>query len=299
MIKKKFMILIGMFACQGFAGQMDIPGGKIYYEVLGSGEPVIILHGGPGLDQKYLKPGLNKLAETNQVVFYDQRGCGKSKIDNINNQSINMDEYILDLENLRIHLGYEKINLLGHSFGGFVAAHYAIKYPENVKGLILLCSSPLDHEGILEFLSNLKSKISPMYLSIAPLFDENKFLNLSVEEITSKRKKMFATYFSNSKQIDTLDLSCELDEARAGFHIHKCFHDYMLDEKLNLHLQLQNLDIRTLIIHGKDDIIPLQSAENTHKSLKNSELAIIENCGHFPQIEQNDQMHAHFQRFLN
>ena len=107
---------------QGF---VTINGGSLYYQKFGSGIPIIVVHGGPGLDQGYLQPQLLQLASDYELIFYDQRGSGKSLDTKINEKYITLPQFIEDLEALRNYLGFNKFILMGHSWGGFLAMQYA------------------------------------------------------------------------------------------------------------------------------------------------------------------------------
>lgn len=117
-------------------GYVDANGVFIYYKVFGKGDPLVIVHGGPGASHDYFLPHLIPLARTNRLVFIDERGSGRSeKLDNVKLYTVeNMAE---DVEAVRRALNLGKINLLGHSYGGVVAQAYAFKYPNNLRHLIL------------------------------------------------------------------------------------------------------------------------------------------------------------------
>jgi proline iminopeptidase len=117
-------------------GFVDVGDVFIYYKALGTGEPLVILHGGPGASHDYLLPYLIPLAKTNRLVFIDERGSGRStKLDDPSGYTVaNMAD---DVEAVRIALRLGKINLLGHSYGGVLAQAYALKYQEHLSHLIL------------------------------------------------------------------------------------------------------------------------------------------------------------------
>jgi len=120
-------------------GTKQINGTNLYYKIIGNEEPVLIIHGGPGLSHDYFLPGLENLSKNHKLIFYDQRASGKSDM-NINSESITLDNFIKDIDELRANLGIEKINLMAHSWGGILAMQYALKYPNNIKSLILVNS---------------------------------------------------------------------------------------------------------------------------------------------------------------
>ena len=118
------------------SGFVDANGVLIYYEALGHGQPLLILHGGPGASHDYFLPYLLPLARTNRVVFIDERGSGKSeKLEDPKGYTV--ENMVEDVEAVRQHLNLGKMNLLGHSYGGVLAEAYALKYQANLAHLIL------------------------------------------------------------------------------------------------------------------------------------------------------------------
>ena len=108
---------------------------------MGHGEPIVIVHGGPGLDHTYLLPQMEALAQHYRLIFYDQRASGRST-STVDTNSMTMGNFVEDLEGIRKVFGIHKMNLLGHSWGGLVAMFYAVKYPENLNSLVLVNPSP-------------------------------------------------------------------------------------------------------------------------------------------------------------
>ena len=140
-------------------GFVDAHGVLIYYKALGRGEPLVILHGGPGASHDYLLPYLLPLIRRNRVIFIDERGSGRSqKLENPAAYTVeNMAE---DVEAVRQGLGLDKISLLGHSCGGVLAEAYALKYPENLTHLIL-CSTFHSTRKMNEVFKKMKEKMAP------------------------------------------------------------------------------------------------------------------------------------------
>jgi pimeloyl-ACP methyl ester carboxylesterase len=67
----------GALSAQSRQGLLSLPEGRLFYEVVGTGDPIFVVHGGPGLDHRYLRPGLDVLASSHALVYYDQRGTGR------------------------------------------------------------------------------------------------------------------------------------------------------------------------------------------------------------------------------
>jgi proline iminopeptidase len=118
-------------------GFLDVPDGRIWYRVTGSGAatPVILLHGGPGYSSFYLK-SLDSLGLDRPTIRYDQLGGGKSS--RITDTLLfTIPHFVAELDSVRRALGTDRVYLLGHSWGTILAVEYYRAYPDHVAGLIL------------------------------------------------------------------------------------------------------------------------------------------------------------------
>ena len=141
---------------QGF---VDANGVMIYYKEFGNGEPLMIVHGGPGASHDYFLPYLLPLARHNRLIFIDERGSGRSeKLDDVKKYTV--DNMVEDVEAVRSALGLGKMNLLGHSFGGVLAQAYALKYQGNLSHLIL-CSTFASTSGMNKVFEKIKENMTP------------------------------------------------------------------------------------------------------------------------------------------
>jgi len=117
---------------------------SLWYRVAGKtdGVPLVFLHGGPGEgSQAFQAIGGPELEKTRRIVYLDQRGSGRS--DRPKGESFYSIEILVeDIEQLRRHLGVEKIALLGHSFGTILALEYAARYPGHVSAIVLAGAVP-------------------------------------------------------------------------------------------------------------------------------------------------------------
>ena len=148
MIKRRLftigLIVIAVFAescgragLQPGEGYVDVPGGRIWYQIVGGGTrtPLVLLHGGPGAPSYYLNP-LAKLGDERPVVFYDQLGAGRA--DRPTDITLwRVDRFVEELAQLRKALRLEQVHILGHSWGTMLAADYMLTKPAGVRSLIL------------------------------------------------------------------------------------------------------------------------------------------------------------------
>lgn len=141
---------------QGF---VDANGVMIYYEILGRGEPLMIVHGGPGASHDYFLPYLLPLAKHNKLIFIDERGSGQSqKLEEASQYTV--ENMVEDVEAARRALGLGKISLLGHSYGGALAQAYALKYQRNLTHLIL-ASTWSSTKALNEVFVRMKQNMAP------------------------------------------------------------------------------------------------------------------------------------------
>lgn len=123
----------------GWYLRTDDRAGELFVYEIGKGEPVVVLHGGPGADLTYLLPVSAGLQERFRFVFYDQRGSLRSRVPP---DSITMAKHVADLEALRVALGVERIHLLSHSAGTLLAFEYLKAHPQHVGRMVLAGALP-------------------------------------------------------------------------------------------------------------------------------------------------------------
>lgn len=270
---------------------------KLFYEIEGQGDTLVIIHGGPGLDHTYLLPQLGELSDEFTLIFYDQRGTGKSEcvIDSI---SITLDNFIDDLENLRKELKLEKMNLLGHSWGGFLAMNYAIKFSGTVDKIVLVGTIPATSEYLPEFLNNREirrtaedaARLNEMMNSDTLFMGDKSFM----ERLT---RLFFKSYFFNQQYSNELTLTFSENTTKNFLPIYTFMSKYF--SNYDLRIELNKLSNKFRIIHGKKDVIPVEFIEELNTALLNSELIVLNDCGHFPYIESKDEFIDVCKIFLN
>ncbi len=160
------MMLAGLLCLSAISGwcvdrergtSFDGPGGALYYEVLGAGDgtPLVVVNGGPGFSHDHLHaaPVWEQLGQRRPVVLYDQRGTGRSTLARSDAPcTCGLDAQVADLEALRVRLGAAQLDLLGHSWGGFLGMAYATRYPDRVRRLVLVDSgAPRIHDTVVLF----------------------------------------------------------------------------------------------------------------------------------------------------
>ena len=126
---------------------IDIGDCKLYCETEGQGIPMIVINGGPGGTHHYFHPWFSMAKDYCKIIYYDQRGCGKS--DFVKGDGYSFRQAIDDLDKLRQKLGIKKWIVCGYSYGGAVAQFYTAVYPESVLGMVLISSAPMLQKDVL------------------------------------------------------------------------------------------------------------------------------------------------------
>src|SRR5882672_9208882 len=296
----KLLVMLLLISCTGpkadEEGLLAVNGTSLYYHSIGNGEPVIIIHGGPVLDQSYMIDHFKELSKNHRLIFFDQRACGKSTSD-VDTATMTMKNLIDDIDQLRQKLGLDQVHILGHSWGGMLAARYAIEYPVKVKSLVLCDAMPPSFRLWNEEEQLLAQRTSA-YDSL--LEDQIKaqegFKNKEVKWVDSLMKISFKSQFEDSTKLTLL----KIDLPQDYFKRSKIF-EHIGPElfAFDITLQLEKVIAPTLIIYGDQEPATEISGPIYKNGIANSQLVIIPHSGHFPFIEQPLRFNLAVQAFWN
>ncbi len=280
-------------------GYVSTRGASLYYQSFGKDKPIIVLHGGPGLNHEYLLPNLLKLAGNHRVIFYDQRGSGKSVPTDLDEDSINIQQFVNDLEVLRKSLGIEKFILVGHSWGGMLAMQYATKYPDRISAMILMNSLPCTSKGIQEYMEEYRKRMKTVDKEIAAIQSSKEFVSGEPRTVASFCRTMFKTYCFNSEDVQKISFNFTSDSTISSLKVTDIFlSSFILKPDIDLRPKLRELQIPTLLIHGDFDPIPVSAAVEISTAIPDSQLVLIERCGHFSYIEKPKEVFEAIDEFL-
>lgn len=288
-----------------------IRGTELYFDITGmqiapdganlKEKPILfLLHGGPGGNHIHFKYDSIKLQDYAQLVFIDQRGCGLSKKDKKSNYTL--ENNIDDIEELRKYLGFDKISVLGTSYGGMVAQGYAIKYPKNIDNLILVSTAPSYHfiENAKENLKIIGTKqqiaVCNKYLwngSFKSNRDVNHYFKvmdpLYIYNHKKKKRRKPAPKKTSAGEINNI---LSYDVLNVGFS--SFLHEFNFIPKLN------KIKCPTLIMVGKDDWVCMPAHSKTMaENIPNSKLKIFNKCGHALTTDANDKYIKTVKQFLD
>ncbi|MCH8328210.1 MAG: alpha/beta fold hydrolase [Candidatus Marinimicrobia bacterium] len=271
-------------------------GAALHYTSVGAGEPLIVIHGGPGLDHTYFLPHLEALANDYQLIFYDQRAVGLST-GAVDSASMSINQFIADLDAVRAHFKLDKVNLLGHSWGAHLATIYAIKYPERVGKLILAASTGATAASVVALTENRIARTHPEDAeAFGVLASSPGFAAGDQQTISQVAKLLFKPYFKNEALLAQLNLDLSSQTAKHLFPIFAAVTPYL--STYDITADLARITAPTLVIHGDYDPIPPRFAEELHQLIPDSRLVLLENSGHFSFVETPEPFFSAIRDFL-
>lgn len=271
-------------------------GVRFYVKTMGAGEPIVLIHGGPGLDHTYFLPGMRGLADRHRLIFYDQRGSGRSA-GPVDSTSITFENFLADIDRLREGLGLEQVNLLAHSFGGLIALRYALTYPDGVKSLMLMNTVEPGGRYREEVAERQRERRTPEdSVALADLADSERFQDRDAATINQMLWVSFRSTFADPSRAGELVINLDERTARYSGDIPRLLvgplgdYDYW-DE-------LGEIRAPTLVLHGTEDLIPAKMARELCGAIPKCTFVPVSDAGHFPYIEAPDSTFSAIDAFI-
>jgi proline iminopeptidase len=261
----------------------------IFERRIGNGPPTVVLHGGPGAHHDYLLPGFDALAQDRELIYYDQRGGGRSPV--ARDIPVGWKEQVADLEELRRQWGLDLLTLAGYSWGGLLALLYAVEFPNRVGRLALISPAPAWREARAEFERRFGER------NLAPELQQQRASlrdsGLREQDPDEYARQLFrlsvVPYFSNPDR--ARDLTPFRVTGRTQQEVWTSLGNYDLRPSLGL------LSVPGILLHGEDDVIPID-ASATLADLLRADLHRLPHCGHVPYVEAFDEFVALLDSFL-
>ncbi len=273
----------------------------------GEGTPVLVIHGGPGYPPSGPWPGLEALEKNYKLYYYHQRGCGKSTkpVDRFESQNylqnvVKLDKVLgfsaqlADIERIRRILNQEKLIIIGHSWGGFMAALYAVEFPEHIQKMILvdpagMLQMPVEG-GLFEQIKALlpEEKHTEFDAFLKEYFDYSNIFKKSEKELMQISLE-FAKFFGEaalSQGLEIPDMTRAETEMAGGWMVHAQY--FSLGMKFDYRPELKKVKSPVLVIHGELDIIPASVSREYAGLFPAGSFHIIPKASHFPQLDQPD-----------
>ncbi|MEZ4455925.1 MAG: alpha/beta fold hydrolase [Gemmatimonadales bacterium] len=267
----------------------EVRGVRLFERRVGEGPATVVLHGGPGAHHDYLLPGFDRLATGRTLVYYDQRGGGRSAVDR--EVPCGWPEQVADLEALREVWGFERMSLAGYSWGGLLAILYALQHPDRVERLALVSPAPVWRGAREQYERNLAARNqAPALQDARKRVQDGGLRELDVD---AYRQRMFE--FSVAGYFHDPAMATNLTPFRITGRTQQAVWDSLGD--FDFRAEIERLRIPALVVHGDDDPIPVATAE-TLAGLLHARFVRIPDCGHVPYVEAPDAFVAALDPFL-
>ena len=253
---------------------------SLFVKVMGRGDPVLFMHGGPGLDHTTLD-AFAPLADRFTLIFYDHRANGRSTGAT---ETMTWDNLVADAEALRETLGYNEWAVAGHSFGGHVALEYALRHPERISRLLLLDTAA----DAYWYQESAPSILAKRDWNAKAVRAAKRFFNgeLAVNEIRSAVMRFLFAYFYKIRLRDVphaiaaaFKLEMRPEAIVQGFSV--------LLKHWSIMDRLEDIHVPTLVLAGREDFLfPPEHQAILADRISGARLEIIEHAGHNPFDEQ-------------
>jgi proline iminopeptidase len=277
---------------EGFAENSD--NSQTYFKIFGSGKPLLIINGGPGMNSNGFEAMAKTLSKNHQAIIYDQRGTGKSTLAALNASTVSMKLMADDIESLRKHLKIKKWAILGHSFGGMLASYYATLYPESIEKLILSSSGGLDLK-LLSGGSLIEGHLSKTERDSLRYWN-NKIDNGDTSHAArlGRGRAMAPAYVYDRKFIPLI-----AERLTQG---NSTLNTLLWTDMQNMHFdckaKLKSFQKPVLIIQGKQDIISGEIGNIALKTFPNAKLILLDKSKHYGWLDAEGKFFGEIEAFL-
>jgi proline iminopeptidase len=282
-----------LFKERGKAQQMTMVAARgisLFTRVVGRGRPLLLMHGGPGVDHTTLLP-LRALAQTHTLVFYDHRCNGRSARPEI--CTMTWENLVADADALRQALGFEEWAVLGHSFGGMVALEYALHYPDRLTHLILVdtCADTWwVHTHAPELLE--KRGYSPQAVTAARQVFNGEVTSWQIKTALLRFGRAYTYRLTPRSIISLLRIKSNPEATRFAF-------GHLLPGWNVMH-RLGEIRVPTLVMAGRHDFeFPPEHQAIIADRLPDARLEIIEKAGHNAPMERSKDVVRVVENFLS
>jgi proline iminopeptidase len=276
---------------------VPVSGASLYARTVGTGRPTIVLHGGPDFDHSYLLPDLDHLSDSFRLVYYDQRGRGRSA-EGVRPEDVTLASDIEDVDAVRQHFGLEAPVLLGHSWGAVLALEYVLLHPERVSALILMNPAPAATSDVTLLQTTYRQALGDDMDRQVEIVASAAYQDGEPEAVAARYRIHFMHALARPQDYERLMSimrSAFIRQGSAGILKARAVEDQLMRDTWQLAAydllpQLRNLGIPTLVITGADDFIPVAVSEHIAAAIPSARLVTISNCGHFTYLECTDDV---------
>ena len=280
---------------------------RLYYRVMGRGpDTIIAIHGGPGLDHESIANDFAVLAAKHTVIFYDQRGGGKSTLPK-DTSTLVAARQVQDLEELRRHFRIARVTLVAHSYGPLLASSYALAHPDRVKRMVFFGPVPprqgdfwqrfskslgarLDSDQRARMSEAAKRMIDPALSEAENRQACRDYWAIGLRPRLAEPEKTTSLVKSDLCATDVAGI--RYGNRTGNRVIMGSYGDW------DLRAKLRTLTVPTLVVHGEEESIPMDLVEEWVTSMPNAKLIKVPRAARFTYAERPELVWPAVERFL-
>ena len=270
-------------------------GVSLWTATQGSGPPVVLCHGGPGL-YDYLEPVAGMIDDLAAVYRYDQRGCGRSE----DSGPYDVATFVDDLDALRAHWGHEAWTVIGHSWGATLALLYAIRHPHRTRGLVYMSGTGIDPAWHADYRRNRAARLVPAERRRLQDLERRRATvsGAELDRINAERAALLeVTEYYDATRFDELP---PYDRFLVNYRLNSALNVEMnrIEEAGRLPEQVSRIAVPALVLDGEADPRPRWAREQIARLISGSRHVTVARAGHDPWVEQPEATAAAIREFL-
>jgi proline iminopeptidase len=271
--------------------------------ILGDGPPLLFINGGPGDTHRYLLPVAERMADRFRCILYDQRGCGASRLDRLDDATLHVQRFVADIEAIRCDLGYDRLNVFGHSWGAMLALIHAAVHPDSVERQVLVGLGPLDAAQSAVARANLLRPLDPAERAALAALKQARKDALEADDLANHAEMHIRQMreFSARGWFHKPEAAAAFAEAfAAGYDCNPRITPHVWPSVMAMDIfgQIEGLTVPTLVVYGCQDFEPITQAYLLRERMPRAEVCLINECGHVPWLEQPEAFYEAVASFL-
>ena len=277
---------------------VDVPGGSLFTRTIGTGPVIVVVHGGPGtLDHTYLLASMDGLADIGRLVYYDQRGHGRS-LGDLDPRDVTPERFGADLEAVCDAVGEGAVTLLGHSWGALLALRFALRHPGRVARMVLMNAAPVSRRDHQDFVAYRRERAGRLVDENRKLLATAAYADGDPDLEVDLFRRVFSIGIVRPMDVARLHLRFSRENVARGRIIAQRFEETLYSQPFDLLPELADLNVPTLVLHGDHDFVPVSIAHHIAAALPRARLAVLPACGHFAYLEASEAVHAEVAAFI-
>ena len=268
---------------------------RIRYHVRGYGPPVLACQGGPANISDTMTDALAPLEDAYTLVYHDYRGSGRSEV--APSATYTYERLADDLDELRAHLGYERVGVLAHSMGGFIGLHYGLRHPEACAGMVLVGTTPTGKPGtiVVPALRALGPTRTTKVLAVAAWY-------VAAWSWRSQSKDRQAARYA-AMAVTQQGVPAVRDKVKAAMAGLPVPNDNVpqlerMFARTDLTDRLYEISCPALVLYGQRDAVMVVGGQMLMQGLTNARRVCLPNVGHEPFIEDPNAAFPPVREFL-